>query len=176
MTSTPLSSHTVRLRPTEPEDLLPMYALENDAAIWSSTGILQPVSRSVCASYLSSVRNDIYEEHQLRFTIELSQEPKSAVGFVDLFNFSPRHLRAEVGIGLLKQYRGEGYAAEAVQLLETYAAQVLFIHQLSATVIADNLPALKLFDKRHYSRVGVLKEWFKTKEYFADVVFFQKIL
>jgi diamine N-acetyltransferase len=176
MTSDMLSSQTISLRPPEPADLLPMYVLENDAAIWRSTGIVQPVSRSVCASYLSSVKNDIYEERQLRFAIELNQPPKTTVGFIDLFNFSPRHLRAEIGIGLLQQHRGRGYAAEAVRLLEKYAAQVLFVRQLCATVIADNQPAMKLFDKMDYKRAGVLKEWFKAKEGFADVVFFQKIL
>lgn len=176
MTNSLLSSPTISLRHPEPDDMLAMYALENDTSIWRQSGTIQPVSRRTVMSYVSSGEGDIYKNLQLRLTIVQTCGDTSAVGFVDLFNFSPRHLRAEVGIGMLKEYRGRGYALEALRLLEEYSQQVLFLHQLCATVSADNIPALKLFEACCYAKAGLLTDWLKTKDGFADVCFFQKIL
>lgn len=171
-----LSSEKITLRCVEPEDLFAMYALENDTSIWRVSSIFQPTSHRSISSFISSSDNDIFKDNQLRLTIELNCAEKDCVGFVDLFNFNSLHQRAEVGIGLLKPYRGHGYAVEALQILETYVSETLFLHQLYAMVSSDNTVALKLFEKMGYKKSGEFKDWLKTKDGLVNVNAFQKIL
>lgn len=170
-----LTSENVTLRPVEAEDFFAMYNLENDSSIWLSSGIVQPLSRKAVLTFLTNTKNNIYKERQLRLAIETKTQ-KQTVGFVDLFNFSPRHLRAEIGIGILNQFRRHGYAAEALQLIEDYASDVLFIHQLYAFVLNRNYVAKRLFCNSGYEEVCCIKDWNKAKEGYDSVVFFQKIL
>ena len=169
------SSEDISLRPVEAEDTFAMYCLENDSSIWLSSGIVQPTSRQSIIKFLSDTKNDIYKERQLRLAIEKRQQ-KQVVGFVDLFNFNPRHLRAEVGIGILNQYRKFGYAKESLHLLSEYASNVLFLHQLYACVLNNNEVAKNLFEIAGYKEISSLKDWYKTKNGFESVVIFQKIL
>ena len=69
MTNSLLSSPTISLRHPEPDDMLAMYALENDTSIWRQSGTIQPVSRRTVMSYVSSGEGDIYKNLQLRLTI-----------------------------------------------------------------------------------------------------------
>ena len=60
----------------------------------------------------------IFEVKQKRFVVTNSK--KTALGFVDIFDFEPLHRRAGVGIILKKEYRGLGYGRKAIKLLEKY--------------------------------------------------------
>lgn len=168
-----LQSPTVKLRPIEPSDLPLMYKLENDTNMWVSANTTQPLSRSTIERYIRATTGDIYKDGQLRLVIEAHQH---SIGFIDLTDFSPRHLRAEVGIGILPEYRQQGLGSEALRLIEEYASQVLFIHQLYAYVDTDNEAGKSLFAKRGFCTVGNLDDWLKTTTSYRSIVIFQKII
>ena len=50
-----------------------------------------------------------------------SVEEGTVIGMVDLVDFNPRHMRAEVGIVLGRDYRNRGYGTEVLALLENIA-------------------------------------------------------
>lgn len=177
MNETLLVSPTVRLRACEPSDLMLMYSLENDASLWDAAISPQPISAKALRDFISLSKNDIYNDHQLRLTIDYLVSNKwKAVGFVDLIDFNPRNLRAEVGIGLLKTFRSKGIGTTALSLLERYANKALFIHQLYAYVSKSNCASLRLFQSCGFQLVGTLKDWSRTANSYADVCLFQKIL
>ncbi len=171
-----LESETMLLRPIEQRDLTLMYCLENNTSMWRASDAVQPMSRGTIMQYISSTQSDIYAEHQLRLTIELRTPVSVAIGFVDLTDFSPRHIRAEVGIGLLPEFQAKGYGVGALRLLERYAQGVLFLHQLYAYVASDNVGALRLFEKCGFKRSGKLTDWLKQGDSYSDVEIFQKII
>lgn len=177
MTKPLLTSPIISLRPVEPEDVMLMYTLENDTTMWNTSSAVQPLSHKAITQFISNTQSDIYTEHQLRLTIQLHKDDTvSSIGFVDLIDFSPRHLRAEVGIGLLPDYQKQSYGTIALQLLEDYASTTLFIHQLYAYVSPSNKVALSFFLKNGYQKIGELKDWIKTKEKYTHIDIFQKIL
>ena len=146
------------LRALEPDDLDFLFALENDPDLWAVSDTLAPVSRHALREYLAHAGADFYEVRQLRLVI---CEADEAVGTLDIFDFNPLHQRAGVGITLKKDFRGRGLARQALALLLPYARHTLRLHQLYATVGADNLPSLKLFEAAGFRQVGVRQGWLR---------------
>ena len=168
-----LKSETVMLRTPDPEDLELMYAMENDTALWSAGDTLLPYSRYTLRAYLEQSRQDLYAERQARFVIALPGG--KAAGMIDLAAYDPLNSRAEVCIGLLGKYRGQGIASEALRLLCEYSFKRLHIHQLYAYVGCENADSCNLFAKQGFVEVAVLKEWLRCENGFSDVVLMQKI-
>lgn len=136
----------IHLRALEPDDLDMLYRIENNDALWRVGTTNVPYSRYVLHEYIANTRSDIYSDRQLRMMIEDSRH--QVVGIIDLVNFDPRHLRAEVGIVVEEEKRRQGYATAAVREICRYAEQILHLHQLYVIVDMENTAALELFRKR----------------------------
>lgn len=171
---TVLKGEHIQLRALEPEDLEYLYALENDPDIWEISGTLTPYSRKVLRAYLETSHQDIYQAKQLRLAI--CGPDQSVIGLIDLYDFDPKHLRAGIGIVISQsEHRNQGYGAEALELLCSYAFNVLDLHQLYAGVSADNPGSIHLFKKLGFKQNGVRIDWLRTISGFKDELFFQKI-
>lgn len=168
-----LKSEMLTLRAPEPEDLELMYAMENDTALWCAGDTLLPYSRYTLRAYLEQSKQDLFAERQARFVIALPDG--EAVGMIDLAAYDPLNSRAEVCIGVLGKYRGQGLASEALRLLCEYSFARLNIHQLYAYVDAENVESRKLFAKQSFAEVAVLKDWLRSEKGFSHVVLMQKI-
>ena len=59
-------------------------------------------------------------------------EKQGVAGIVDVFSFDARHNRAEVGIVVRKDLRGQGVAQTALSLLESHCFSLLGLRQLYA--------------------------------------------
>ena len=95
----------VFLRALELNDVQELYAFENDISIWNESETLMPYSTFALEQYvLDAVNSDIFASKQMRLAICQCSDGK-IVGFIDLFNFSPKHLRAEVGVLIQKKHR-----------------------------------------------------------------------
>lgn len=165
----------MHLRALEPDDLEFLYSLENDPDIWGVSDTLAPVSRHALREYLEHASADFYVVRQLRLvvTTEISGPP---VGVVDLFDFDPLHLRAGVGITILASERKKDYARQALELLKNHARNALRLHQIYATVGADNLASLKLFATAGFRQVGIRQAWLRTAAGWQDAVEWQCLL
>lgn len=167
-----LSGADVRLRALEPEDLDFIYRMENDPAHWAMTDFTVPYSRYALRRYLADSRNDLFADRQLRLVI-VQQSTGSSVGLIDLFNYEPMHARAEVGLLVHEDYRGLGYATQALRLLCDYAFRFLSLHQLAAYVSSDNLPSLHVFHACGFSECGLLRQWWRVGGAYRDVLLLQ---
>jgi len=165
----------ISLRALEPDDLEFLFQLENDPSIWGVSDTLAPVSRQVLREYLEHATADFYVVRQLRLVVTTENDGRP-VGIVDLFDFDPLHQRAGVGITILGAERRHGYARQALELLKRYAAHTLRLHQLFATVGADNRPSLRLFRAAGFRRVGRRQQWLRQAEGWEDAVEFQCLL
>jgi len=164
--------HT-KLRALEPEDLEFLYELENNPDIWEISGTVSPYSRHVLKLYLENSHRDIYEVKQLRLAICNDQD--NVIGFIDLFDFDPKHRRAGIGIVILdKANRKNGHGSEAVSLLCEYAFTVLNLNQVYANVGEDNQISIQLFKKMGFDLAGVKKEWILSGGKFKNELLFQK--
>lgn len=163
----------VSLRAPEPEDLEVMLLFENDAALWELGTATGPYSRYQMKRYIAESQNDLYADGQLRLMIVC--EGQGVAGIVDVFSFDARHNRAEVGIVVRKDLRGQGVAQTALSLLESHCFSLLGLRQLYAYVPVGNVASRKLFTSAGYVECGILKDWIRVGTSYLDVCFFQKI-
>ena len=161
----------IRLRALEPEDLELLYRIENDDVLWRVGATNVPYSRYVLHDYIANTRSDIYADRQLRLMIE--SEERNVVGIIDLVNFEPRHLRAEIGVVVVADSRRQGYASAALRELCRYAQETLHLHQLYAIIDVENTAAVELFRKSGFDIENTLKNWLRMGTDYHDAVLMQ---
>jgi len=173
-----MNGNNVKLRALEPEDVDILYQWENDHTIWHLSNTMTPLSRFHLEQYVLSAGQDIFATKQLRMMIDLvqSQEGLRTIGSVDLFEFEPAHRRAGVGILIHKDFRGKGFASEALGLLVDYTRDTLQLHQLFASIATDNKDSIRLFENKGFRLIGIKKDWNRIKNRWCDENLYQLIL
>lgn len=170
-----LAGEKCSLRAVEPRDAEPLYRWENDPALWGVSGTTEPFSRHSIEDFIVRQQEGIFRCGELRLMID--DERGATIGAIDLFDFEPLHGRAGVGILIYDAARrGQGYAAEALELVGEYARRTLGLRQLWCNILTDNDPSLKLFRRAGFREIGVKKEWIRTEAGYADEIMFQKML
>ena len=164
----------ISLRALEPEDLDLLYEVENDERTWSVSASRTHFSRFALRQYLAGQPADAFQAGELRLVIT---DGNTAVGLIDLTNFSPMDGRAEVCILIHPAHRGKGYARTALGLLEDYARQFLRIRMIYALISARHNPvSLRLFSSAQYEQVATLPAWHNRGGEYEDVFLVQKFL
>ena len=165
---------TVRLRAMEPEDLLFLYEMENDMSIWNVGVTTVPYSMKTLSGYIESASGDIYADKQVRMMAD--NERGETIGMVDLFDFSPVHLRAELGIVIKKEFRGFGYSEAIIAKVMEYAKNVVHLHQIYAFVPSDNKSSVRMLKSVGFQQSIELKDWLFDGEEYHAAYFFQIFL
>ena len=161
----------IRLRALEPEDLDVLYQVENDYRLWNVGVTNVPYSRYALHNYIVLQTGDIYTDRQVRLMME--NEEGEAVGIVDVVNFDPQHLRAELGVVVMEKYRRRGYAGEALREVIRYSVETLHLHQLYTFVDKANEASLSLFLKMGFEKVACLRDWLFDGRQYHDTLFLQ---
>ena len=102
-------------------------------------------------------------------------DPVRTIGCIDMFDFDPINMRAGIGIMIVKEEREKGFASESLDLILDYAFNLLRLHQMYANVISVNTASLELFKKKHFTVIGVKKEWLRIKDSWCDEYMMQLI-
>ncbi|MBR5531692.1 MAG: GNAT family N-acetyltransferase [Bacteroidales bacterium] len=171
-----LKNKNIYLRAIEPEDLEFLYKWENCVDIWQESNTLAPFSKFTIKTYIErSLNENVFETGQVRFMICLTND-NSVIGTADIFDIDSFNSKAAIGLLIDNNYRGKGYAKEALDLLCNYTKDTLLLNQLYVHIATDNLSCLSLFEKSDFNNNGTLKCWIKTKDGYKDVFVFQKVL
>lgn len=165
----------VRLRAIEPEDLDLLYSIENDVQLWSVGATNVPYSRYALHDYVANSSEDIYVDRQVRLMVEDGRDGR-VVGIVDIVNFEPQHLRAEVGIVIENRFRRKGYACSALRHVAEYSLSILHLHQLYVVVDAGNVASINLFTKMGYVVKAELDDWLYDGRRYHKAVIMQLFL
>ncbi len=164
----------IKLRAIEPTDLSFLYQIENNELFWEVSNTQKPFSKFLLQQYLQNAQQDIYEAKQLRLLIE-NIDTSTSVGMIDLFDFDPKHKRAGVGIVISKEFRGKGFALDAINVLKNYAFTHLDLHQLYANITEDNTKSISLFEKAGFIKVGIKKDWIFSNRIYKNEILYQLI-
>lgn len=168
-----LKGEDIYLRALEPTDLEFLYKLENDEAVWEMSNTVSPYSKFVLKQYLENAHRDIYEVKQLRLVI-CNSETNAAIGFIDLFDYEPKHRRVGVGIIIFSEKdRQKGFAFQSLELLAQYAFTHLEVHQLYANITEDNSSSIHLFEKFGFIKGGVKRDWIHGAKKYKNELFYQ---
>lgn len=164
------------LRAPEPEDLELLYTIENDIDTWDICSARVNYSRYAIKQYLAGQPQEITTAGEVRLIIT-DNETSEAVGIIDLTSYSATNRSAEIGITLLREYRGKGYGRAAIKAMERYAKEALNLRMLYAHTLADkNSIAKNLFLHSNYIPVAVLPEWHFCNGEYTDLTVFKKNL
>ena len=173
MVDSMLENEEIRLRAVEPEDLDRLYAWENNPQLWTVGNTRNPYSRFVLKQYILNSEKDIYETHQLRLMI-VSVKTGETVGTVDLFDFDIHNSRVALGLYVDIAFQKNGYAREALHLVEEYVFNFLQMNQLYCHISETNTASRLMFEKEGYETNGILKNWIKSPEGFENIIVFQR--
>ncbi len=165
-------NENIVIRAAEPQDAKLIYDWENDRDIWRVSETYMPYSLYQIEQFLFS--NDLFSTRQIRFIIERKNDNVN-IGCIDIYDFDPVHMRAGIGILLQKDFRKQGYANEALELLIDYVFNTLMLKQIYCLIDETNIDSLNLFKKIGFTQCGLRKEWIRTTDGFIDELEFQYI-
>lgn len=163
----------INLRALEPEDASFMHEAEKDEAAWKYSDYLAPLSFDMLREYALTYDADPFRSGQLRLVAEADGK---AVGLIDLFDISPRHLHADTGIFLVPDARGKRIGSEALGMLCRYCRSRLGLHMLKATISEFNTVALGAYRKAGFTLAGRLPDWFRNEDGYEDMLILTKTL
>ena len=172
-----IASNDIRLRASEPEDLELAYELENDTSLWAHGSTTVPLSHFTLKQFLESNSADLFADRQVRLTIERRESDGEwkPVGFADLFNFDPRNNRAEIGLAVLPQFRGQAVGEGAVRCLVEYA-DVVGLHCIYAVISEENEKASHTFERLGFTASARLCDWLWNGKSYVAACVWQKII
>ena len=135
-------------------DIPKLAAWRNDPSIQSMLiGWHFPVSAEEEMLWLEKIRGD---KNSRRFAIEA--DTGSYIGNIGLYDIN--WIDRVSGFGIFigdPRFRGGGYATDASFALVKFAFQELGLNRLWLTVLADNEPARKLYERLGFLTEGTLK-------------------
>jgi len=168
-----LENENIRLRAVEPEDLELLYRWENNPELWMVGNTRNPYSRYMLKRYILDSEKDIYENRQLRLMITIKSSNET-IGTVDLFDFDIHNSRIALGLFIEQKFQRNGFAREALHLVEEYVFEFLKINQLYVQIAEENIPSMRMFEEENFEKNGMLKNWIKTTNDFQNIIVFQQ--
>jgi diamine N-acetyltransferase len=107
--------------------------------------------------------------------INLTSENRP-IGFIDLFDFEPKHKRVGLGIIVFSEGdRRKGYASQSLEIVCSYAFEHLHVHQVYANITEDNTRSIEMFKKVGFLKSGVKKDWIVSGGKYKNEILFQLI-
>lgn len=170
-----LEKENIRLRAVEPEDAELMWNVESDSAQWIQNGMSAPLSRQNLLDYALSYDADPMSARQIRLIIE-DKTDNEVVGIADIYDISPLHRHAFVGIYILPPKRRQGLGVKSLEILDDYAFRLLNINHLAAKIMAGNDASVALFRKAGYTCRGEIPAWFLCGSESIPLMVYSKIL
>lgn len=168
-----LSDGILKLRAPEPYDRDLFIKWENDSTLWDTGSTVAPYSINLIDDYIGNYNPDIFATRQLRMMIELASTGE-VVGAIDLYDFDPVNKRVGVGFLIDPEYRGNGYASQALSMTCRYCLHRLDIKQLYAFAGVDNEASILTLEKASFARCGKLRRWIRTgHNRFTDAFIYQ---
>ena len=144
----------IKLRALEPEDIDFLYHLENEESLWEVSETQLPFAKHLLQDYIQHAYQDIYEAKQYRYVIAIDEKP---LGCVDLYDFSPKHHRAAVGIALLPNYQGKGYGKALIDfIIEKYKGK----YSVLQVGTGESQATIPFYEKCGFIRSHTIKNFF----------------
>lgn len=170
-----LKGSLVSLRAVEKDDASTIFMWENNPANWKVSNTEVPFSLFDIHQLIEQ-QSDIRKSGQLRLIIETLSESRP-VGVIDLYDLNFKHGYAAVGILIASDAdKGQGFAADALQLFTTYCTDILELRNLYCQIHHDNTASISLFEKAGFELAGTRKNWLRFKNEYYDELTYQLCL
>lgn len=98
------------------------------------------------------------------------------IGRCGLHNWYAEHNRAEIGYNIIDDnFKRKGLMSEAVNAVIEYGFNTLKLHRIEALVGSQNIPSLKIMEKYHFIKEGLLRQHYYVFDKYEDSVVFSKL-
>jgi len=141
------------LRPLVPEDRERLIEILSDPTVqqwWDSRGPEH------------SAHELLEEDEVVPFAIELDGELIGSIQYAEENEPDYRHAGIDVFVGAANQ--GRGYGTEAVRTLARWLLEVRGHHRLTIDPAADNVRAIRAYEKVGFRRVGVMRQYERRRD------------
>jgi RimJ/RimL family protein N-acetyltransferase len=165
-------SPMVSLRPVNEVDSELLYQWINDHDLVVFNAPFRAISRVEHDAWFSRIRtrSDI-----VFFIIENSEDGK-AIGSCQLLNIHNEHRSADLQIRIgCRESQNRGLGSEAVRQLTDFGFTQLNLHRIALQVFANNLRAIRTYEKNGFVREGLLRQAACIDENWLDVWVMAKV-
>ncbi|MEY3952902.1 MAG: hypothetical protein RL320_1704 [Pseudomonadota bacterium] len=131
------------------DSLMRVYG-DTDAMRWVGDG--RPLGEPDCRAWLSVTQRNYETRGYGMFAVECPSAP-GVIGFIGLVHPAGQE-QVEVKYAFARPHWGLGFATEALSGLLSYAAQVLSLKRVIATVAPENLASQAVLKKAGMTRTG----------------------
>lgn len=168
-----LTNDRIRLRSMEAEIDTPyLHRWEGDSEAWTSSGVLNPIASSAIEAHIIRSTTALVDNGRMDLMIELITQ-SLPIGYVQLYDYDPINQRLGLGVYLAPEYRRQGFAREALQLVHDYAWSRMNCQMLYAEVISSNVQSQKLFERLGYEHTASLRSWYRLDGEYQDLLYYQ---
>ncbi len=146
----------IYLRKVTEEDALTYHRWRNDPEVMENTSLsLDLFTYKETSEFIQS----IMESHNSKSYFIMEKENDEAIGITSLMNLDYKNRNSECIIDIgNKDYWGDGYGKEGMELLVQYSFKELNLHKLYLKVFAFNTRAIRLYERIGFEREGELKD------------------
>lgn len=146
------------LKPYAEEDVPDLAPLFADAD--SMRYYLPGMWRTFNAEQLKSLMSDWHDaQNNFVYTIRSHlDEKEEIIGVLNFDSVDWVQKNAEMGIILLPEARGRGFALQAANLALKQAFLQMNLHRIFVRIIASNSPSIKLFKRLGFKEEGLMRE------------------
>lgn len=112
-----------------------------------------------------------YSSYNRSFKLFLLTDKASAniIGRCGLHNWNTEHQRAEIGYVMEDEnFKRKSLMSESVKIIIDYGFQELHLNRLEALVGVGNVPSIRILEKNHFKKEGVLRQHLCISGKFED--------
>ena len=153
------------------EDIDLICKIECDEAMWYFEESVQSVD-AVRKKYLSKINtSDTISSYDFIIHVLVDNE-KIPIGLANIWSYIEHRKSWEIGFAIFPEFRGKGYACEAVKLLVNFAFKTLHAHKVVGMCNANNKSSAKLMERIGMTKEGVFKEELFWKNQWTDQYYY----
>jgi len=163
----PIETDRVCVRPLSESDLPSILAINSDEEVVKFLGHAPWQAMADAEAWFERISKLQAAGSALEFVIA-AKESGNVIGRCGLFDFEEANAHARLGYILARAFWGQGYMREALTALISCAFSEMDLRRLEANVEANNTASASLLRRIGFTREGVLRERWITKEETMD--------
>jgi diamine N-acetyltransferase len=168
-----INGNLILLRPPSDRDIEFLIALRNNIKLQTQ---LMALPRANHQQKVKDWLNNHLNNPQSLFFIIAEKPTNQPCGYIQIVDIDWTHSYGNLGICIAPENQQKGYGKEAMILIEKYVMQIFDLRKIILKVLANNQPAIKLYQKIGYHTVGIHQKHFYHNHQFLDVMIMEKLL
>jgi RimJ/RimL family protein N-acetyltransferase len=169
------SDGVVTLRPWRESDIAAMTAACQDSDIQRWTMVPDNYSKDDARWFVAHANASCDAGTSLELAVVDAANANEVLGAVGLVSIDWGNEQAEVGYWTAPHRRQRGVAARAVRLLSNWTFEALGLARLHLMPYAANGASQRVAERAGYTREGILRAYYKSKDGLVDVVMYSML-